>query len=151
VHELLMIGTSAAAWAQHHPIAAGAAAIMTVALVAGPPVACWLVLRRSLSASRDGVHQIEQRLSQMNAAVELLTDTTESGLQSAFGEIQRLLNSEIDRLRTQPALQMRVVQAADDGRTAREIAQREGMSEGEAHLRMVLSKPAFSGKAAPAR
>jgi len=106
---------------------------------------------QTLSASRDGVHQIEQRLSQMNAAVELLTDTTESGLQSAFGEIQRLLNSEIDRLRTQPALQMRVVQAADDGRTAREIAQREGMSEGEAHLRMVLSKPAFSGKAAPAR
>jgi hypothetical protein len=150
VNELMVIGSGVGAWINTHPLMAGVAAALIALVILTPPVACWFVVRRTMSASRDVVHQIEHRLSQVCSAVELLTDTTESGLQSAFGEIQRLLHNDIERLKAQPALQARVGRAAEDGRTAREIAQREGVSEGEAHLRMVLNTPAFLRKATPA-
>ena len=149
--ELMAIGSGLSAWVSAHPLVAGVAATLTAAAILVPPVACWFVVRRTMAASREVVHQIEHRLSQVCSAVELLTDTTESGLQSAFGEIQRLLHNDIERLKAQPTLQARVGRAAEDGRTAREIAQREGLSEGEAHLRMVLNTPAFLRKATPAR
>jgi hypothetical protein len=151
VSELLNIGSGLGAWVSTHSLVAGVAAALIALAILVPPVACWFVVRRTMAASREVVHQIEHRLSQVCSAVELLTDTTESGLQSAFGEIQRLLHNDIERLKAQPALQARVGRAAEDGRTAREIAQREGVSEGEAHLRMVLNTPAFLRKATPAR
>jgi hypothetical protein len=150
VSELLSIGSGVGAWVTTHPLVAGVATALIVLAIVIPPVACWFVVRRTTAVSREVVHQIEHRLSQVCSAVELLTDTTESGLQSAFGEIQRLLHNDIERLKAQPALQARVGRAAEDGRTAREIAQREGVSEGEAHLRMVLNTPAFLRKATPA-
>ena len=147
--ELMVIGSDLVTWVQAHPVISGAAGGLTLGLMAIPPMACWWLLRRSLAASRAGAHQIEHRLSHLCSAVELLTDTTESGLQSASTEIQRLLNNDINRLSAQPGLEMRVQRAAHDGRSIRQIAQREGVSEGEVHLRMMLNKPAWLRQATP--
>src|SRR6187455_3243117 len=95
--------------------------------------------RWTLGASRTGVRDIERRLSQLSSAVELLTDTTESGLQAAFTEIQHLTKTGVQRTTKQPGLQTRVRRAARKGRSARDIAITEGVSEGEVRLRLTLA------------
>ena len=139
MNELQQIGAVVAAWVQTHPLVAGVAVGLGLGLLLIPPVTCWWLLRRSLAASKAGVSQIEGRLSHLCSAVEMLTDTTESGLQSAFDEIQRLLNNDLDRL-AQPHLEVHTGRGPKDVRTAREIARREGVSEGEVHLRMRLMR-----------
>jgi hypothetical protein len=94
--------------------------------------------RRMLAASRTDVQDVQRRLTQLSSAVELLTDTTESGLQAAFAEIQHLTNASAPKT-TQRGLQTRVRKAARRGRSAREIAVREGVSEGEVRLRLTLA------------
>lgn len=133
--ELFSAGGDLGAWAQAHAMVAVFAAVLFTA----PVAVCWWVLRRVVTASRTGVDQIERRLSQLSSAVELLTDTTESGLQSAFAEIQHLTKTGVQRTTKQPGLQTRVRRAARSGRSARDIAVHEGVSEGEVRLRLTLA------------
>jgi hypothetical protein len=134
VNELFAASGDLAAWAQAHAVVAGLAGIV----LAAPAIVCLWLMRKMLAISRSGVQEVEGRLSQLSAAVELLTDTTESGLQAAFNEIQQLTAAGIQRTTKQPGLQTRVRRAATRGRSAREIAVREGVSEGEVRLRLTL-------------
>ena len=145
--ELLAIGSNVVTWSQAHGLLAGVAAGLVLALMVVPPLTCWWVMRRSLKASRDAVSQVEQRLAHLCSAVEMLTDTTESGLQSAFDEIQRLLNNDLNRLAA-PQLELRT-RGTTAVRTTRDIARREGVSEGEVQLRMKLNASASAHRATP--
>ena len=135
MNELLAAGRDLAAWAQVHLLVA----VVGGLLMTAPLAACWWTARRTLAASRKGVLEVERRLSQLSSAVELLTDTTESGLQAAFTEIQHLTKTGIQRTTKQPGLQTRVRRAARKGRNARDIAISEGVSEGEVRLRLTLA------------
>jgi hypothetical protein len=135
VNELILAGNDLLTWMEAHAFVAG----LMVVVMLMPAAVSWWIARRSLVASRDGVYQIEHRLSHLCSAVELLTDTTESGLQSAFAEIQYLAKTGIERAPKKPGLQTRVRRAARGGRSARQIAQTEGVSEGEVRLRLTLA------------
>lgn len=135
VNELFSAGRDLATWAQTHLLVAVIGGVVVVT----PLLACWWITRRTLAASRQGVLDVERRLSQLSSAVELLTDTTESGLQAAFTEIQHLSTTGIQRTTKQPGLQTRVRRASRKGRTARDIAISEGVSEGEVRLRLMLA------------
>jgi len=147
VNELFSAGGDLAAWAQAHAVVA----VLAGAVLAVPAVACFWLTRRMLAVSRTGVQEVERRLSQLSSAVELLTDTTESGLQAAFNEIQHLTSAGVQKTITQPGLQTRVRRAATTGRSPREIAVREGVSEGEVRLRMTLARRPKSLSKAAAR
>ena len=133
--ELFSAGRDFSAWAQAHMLVAVIGGLVLVA----PLATSWWMVRRRLAASRKGVLEVERRLAQLSSAVELLTDTTESGLQAAFTEIQHLSKTGIQRTPRQPGLQARVRRAARKGRSARDIAITEAVSEGEVRLRLTLA------------
>jgi hypothetical protein len=135
VNELSTAGRELAVWAQAHVVVAALGSVVVFA----PVIACWWVMHRMMAASHSGVHEIERRLSQLSSAVELLTDTTECGLQAAFSEIQHLTKTGVQRTTKQPGLQTRVRRAAGKGRSTRDIAVTEGVSEGEVRLRLTLA------------
>ena len=135
MNELFSAGRDLGIWAQAHLLVA----VIGGVVVAAALVACWWMARRALAASRKGVLDVERRLSQLSSAVELLTDTTESGLQAAFTEIQHLSKTGIQRTTKHPGLQTRVRGASRKGRSARDIAIAEGVSEGEVRLRLTLA------------
>ena len=148
MNELFAAGGDLVVWAQAHAVVA----VVAGAALAAPAVGCLWLTRRMLAVSRTGVQEVERRLSQLSSAVELLTDTTESGLQAAFNEIQHLTGAGIQKTARQPGLQTRVRRAATRGRSAREIAVREGVSEGEVRLRLTLAgAPTPAPQAAAAR
>jgi hypothetical protein len=121
-------------WLESH--AAIAAGVVAALLVPGL-ICCWAA-RRGAVVSRQALTRIDQRLTQICSAVELLTDTTESALRTAFGEIERLSQENATAAAHRAGLPIRVKKAARNGRTAREIAQAEGVSEGEVRLRLRL-------------
>ena len=130
---LLLRGAELMVWLETH----GAITAAIGAVLLAPGVMCCIAARRGAVVSRQSVARIEQRLTQMSSALELLTDTTESALRSAFAEIERL-SAETPVAAEREALHTRVKTAARNGRTAREIAQSEGVSEGEVRLRLRL-------------
>ena len=133
--ELLQIrGAELLVWIESHGIVS--AVIATVLTV--PGLMCCLAARRAAVVSRQTLGRIDQRLTQVCSAVELLTDTTESALHAAFGEIERL-SAEQQAPGERESLHTRLKKAARNGRTAREIAQSEGVSEGEVRLRLRLN------------
>jgi hypothetical protein len=135
VGEFVAAGTDLLTWMQEH----AAVAPLLIAAMFTPAGVSWWLTRRTLAASRDGVHQIEHRLSHLCSAVEMLTDTTESGLQTAFAEIQRVAAAGPAEAPKRAGIQTRVRRAARGGRTPREIDQKEGVSEGEVRLRLTLA------------
>lgn len=135
MNELFSAGRDLATWAQAHVLVA----VIGGVVAAAPLMACWWMARRTIAASRKTVADVDRRLSQLSSAVELLTDTTESGLQAAFSEIQHLSKTGIQRTTKQPGLQTRVRRASRKGRSARDIAITEGVSEGEVRLRLTMA------------
>jgi hypothetical protein len=98
----------------------------------------------SASGHRPNLERIDERLNHLCSAMSLLTDSTESGLRDALSEIERLSRTATaPPARQRAAVQRRVKGAARRGRTAREIAVAEGVSEGEVRLRlgMLASTP----------
>lgn len=134
IETLLLSGAELLAWMQGHGIAT---AIVFVALLVPGLLCCWAA-RRGAAVSRGTLKQIDQRLTHICSAVELLTDTTESALQTAFAEIERLSGNDNGETARRAELPARVQSAARNGRTAREIAQAEGVSESEVRLRLRL-------------
>ena len=135
MNEFVAAGTDLLTWMDAH---AAVAPLLILAMFIPAGVSWWLT-RRTLAASRDGVHQIEHRLSHLCSAVEMLTDTTESGLQTAFAEIQRVAAAAPAVTPKRAGIQTRVRRAARGGRTPREIAQHDGVSEGAVRLRLTLA------------
>jgi hypothetical protein len=100
-------------------------------------IAAWWLQRRRARA-------LDGRVAHLSAAVALLTDTLEGGLHDVAREVARL--SAAAAVQPAPvvatrraAAQRRVRGAAKRGRTVREIAAAEEMSEGE--VRLMLQTP----------
>ena len=127
-------GAELLVWAQAHVGISIAIGMMLLV----PGAICCVAARRGAVVSRQSFARIDQRLTQVCSALELLTDTTESAMRSAFAEIERL-SAENTARGEREALHTRVKTAARHGRTAREIAQAEGVSEGEVRLRLRLN------------
>lgn len=147
--DVVTVGAELLIWLEANPwIGAGLVALM---LLAGITVA--LVARRSVTAMRPRhereLERIDERLTHICSAVELLTDTTESALRTAFAEIERL-SAEQGRRSQRAQLQRRLRVAARSGQSMREIAQREGLSEGEVRLRLRLQRDLAGTVAEPA-
>jgi len=134
---VVLRGAELLVWMQAHAIAT---AVVVAALLV-PGLVCIWAARRGAVVSRQALTQIEQRLTHIRSAVELLTDTTESALQTAFAEIERISDGGHGGLAVRAELPARVQSAARNGRSAREIAQAEGLSEGEVRLRLRLTAP----------
>jgi hypothetical protein len=82
--------------------------------------------------------RVEQRLATLSNAISLLTDSTEAGLREALGGLERLAVIAPAAVMTGRDLQKRLQAATSEGQSARDIAIAEGMSEGEARLRLRL-------------
>ena len=90
---------------------------------------------------RTMLERLEDRLAHLNAGVSLLTDTTETGLRDVAMEIGRLsAASQAAAPKSRPTTQRRVARAAKQGRSVREIAAIEGVSEGEVRLHLQMDK-----------
>lgn len=81
---------------------------------------------------------LDERLSQLTAGVSLLTDTVEGGLRDVAAEIERRGAGAPVKQKKQATLQRRVSAAAKRGRSVRDIAATEQMSEGEVRLRLQM-------------
>jgi hypothetical protein len=109
-------------------VAAGALLVLQVASVAG----WWLQQRK--------VRSLDGRVAHLSAAMALLTDTLEGGLHDLAREVSRLSAVAAAQqpvavpVRNNSAAQRRVRSASKRGRTVREIAVAEEMSEGEVRL-----------------
>jgi hypothetical protein len=90
-----------------------------------------------LGLQRRKMRSLDGRVAHLSAAMALLTDTLEGGLHDVAREVSRLAappsaDPVVPRNRT--AAQRRVRGAAKRGRSVREIAASEQMSEGEVRL-----------------
>lgn len=84
--------------------------------------------------------RLDDRMAHLTAAMSLLTDTTEGGLRDIAREVERLAVAPkpAARPKTRAATQRRLTSAARRGRSVREMATAEQMSEGEVRLRLQL-------------
>jgi hypothetical protein len=90
---------------------------------------------------RAALERLEDRLAHLNAGVSLLTDTTETGLRDVAMEIGRLAAvTKAPAPKSRPATQRRVARAVKQGRTVRDVAAAEGVSEGEIRLHLQMDK-----------
>ena len=90
---------------------------------------------------RAALERLEDRLAHLNAGVSLLTDTTETGLRDVAMEIGRLsAATTAPAPKSRPATQRRVARAVKQGRSVRDVAAAEGVSEGEIRLHLQMDK-----------
>ncbi len=87
------------------------------------------------------LRQMEARVEHFNDALALLTEATESGFRSTAAELQRV--AAVQRHSEDPLeVQRRLERAATLGGSVAQIAGHEGLSEGEAQLRLYMAKSA---------
>lgn len=104
----------------------GGAAVLQLVLM----VQLW---RTSRAAVRGG-----RRIEQLTSALELLTDTTESGLVNVAAELTRVGARPITPVSTRRDTTERIAAAIDEGRPIAEVAAEEGLSEIEVRLHLGL-------------
>ena len=117
--------------------------VVVVLLV--PGAACvWMARRlgRIRYVSIERLEEVDERVTKLSAALSLLADTTEAAFRDVMQEIER--QTEAARVESpferRVSAQRRIGLAASNGRTAREIALSEGVSEGEVRLRLRLAQ-----------
>lgn len=114
-----------------HPEVAAAAALVGTAVI----LAWMLVQQRAV------LDRLEQRVAQLTGVVTLLTDTAETGLREVAAELGRFtLRTQAAEALTREEIDDRVVAASERGRSVRDIAAAEQMSEGEVRLRLAMTK-----------
>lgn len=91
--------------------------------------------RRNLDLSR-----LEGRLSRFAEALALLTDTTQSGLASIAGELERAGRRPAPAA-SRATTSKRIVTAVRRGRTVQQVAADEQVSESEIRLHLGLATP----------
>jgi hypothetical protein len=89
--------------------------------------------RTSRAAARGG-----RRIEQLTSALELLTDTTESGLVNVAAELTRVGARPIAPASTRRDTTERIAAAIDEGRPIADVAAEEGLSEIEVRLHLGL-------------
>ncbi|WP_291986211.1 hypothetical protein [Luteitalea sp.] len=110
-----------------------------------------LVATRLVRALRHTV-ELEQRIARLQEGVNLLTDTTETGFRQVAAEVERLSSlgtSPAAAPQAPPAARptaVRLRAATRRGRTVKEIAAAEQVSEGEVRLRLSLADAGASGR-----
>jgi hypothetical protein len=94
------------------------------------------------------IAKLGDRIVHLTSGISLLTDTVEGGLRDVAQEIERLsgANKPVAKPKARAATQRRVSAAAKRGRSVRDIAAKEKMSESEVRLRLQMA-----GAAATAR
>jgi hypothetical protein len=97
-----------------------------------------LVLVR-VSQALHTVGRFGERLAHLTAALELLTDTTESGLLSVSAELSRSATERRPARSSRGATSRRISTAAQRGHSIEEIAARESLSHGEVRLHLQLA------------
>lgn len=111
-------------------------------LVAGIPAV--LVLGAVLWShvqQQAAIDRLDDRIAHLVAGTSLLTDTTEGALRDIANEIGRLAAvTEGSGARAGAAGQRRIATAARRGRTVRDIAATEELSEGEVRLHLELDR-----------
>ena len=113
-----------------------------------------LVASRLVRALRHTV-ELEQRIARLQEGLHLLTDTTETGFRQVAAEIERLAGSATGAAAPAPISRLtagRLRAATRRGRSVKEIAAAEHISEGEVRLRLSLADASAAGrtrKAAP--
>ena len=108
-----------------------------------------LVAARLVRALRHTV-QLEQRVTRLQEGLNLLTDTTEVGLRQVAAEIERLSSAAGTAAAppTRPTA-VRLRTATRRGRSVKEIAAAEQVSEGEVRLRLSLADAGAAGRTRP--
>jgi hypothetical protein len=110
-----------------------------------------LVATRLVRALRHTV-ELEQRIARLQEGVNLLTDTTETGFRQVAAEVERLSSLGPSPATAPPAppaarpTAVRLRAATRRGRTVKEIAAAEQVSEGEVRLRLSLADAGASGR-----
>jgi hypothetical protein len=103
-----------------------------------------LALAARLAGALRAVNRMGERITHLADALSLLTETSESGFGAVAGELER--QRVTPRRSNTRSVATRVANAARRGRTTREIAVVEQMSEGEVHLRLHLAESAAREK-----
>jgi hypothetical protein len=86
------------------------------------------------------LQRVEERLTHLHSVLSLLTSTTEDGLRSVAMEVGRLAGATDSRSRELTGHRRRIATAAGAGRSVRDIAATEQMSEGEVLLHLMLDR-----------
>jgi DNA-binding NarL/FixJ family response regulator len=90
---------------------------------------------------RSVLERLEDRIAHLSAGISLLTDTTETGLRDVAMEIGRLAAvKKAPASKSRPTTQRRVARAVKQGRSVRDVAAAEGVSEGEVRLHLQMDK-----------
>lgn len=90
----------------------------------------------------------DERVTQLTAALELLTDTTEEGFVNVATELERLGARPLPSGSTRRATSKRIVAAARKGRAIEDIAIAESLSESEVRLHLGLDEAAAAANPA---
>jgi hypothetical protein len=105
-----------------------------------------LVASRLVRALRQTV-ELEQRIARLQEGVNLLTDTAETGFRQVAVEIERLARPAGPLATPVPRpTAARLRAAARRGRSVKEIAAAEHVSEGEVRLRLSLAEASAVGR-----
>jgi hypothetical protein len=107
-----------------------------------------LVAVRLVRALRHTV-ELEQRVVRLQEGINLLTDTTETGFRQVASEIGRLSAASASVAAAPVASRptaARLRAATRRGRSVKEIAAAEQVSEGEVRLRLSLADASASGR-----
>jgi hypothetical protein len=97
------------------------------------------------------IGKLGDRIAHLAAGISLLTDTVEGGLRDVAQELERQGAVKVSpRPKARAATQRRVTTAARRGRSVRDIAAIEKMSEGEVRLRLQLANAAATREKAHA-
>jgi len=113
-----------------------------------------IVATRLVRALRHTV-ELEQRVARLQEGVNLLADTAETGFRQVAAEIERLAGgvtatAPVPSTGTRPAAARptaaRLRAATRRGRSVKEIAAAEQVSEGEVRLRLSLADASASGR-----
>jgi hypothetical protein len=107
-----------------------------------------LVLLVRLGRSARVATPADERVTQLTAALELLTDTTEEGFVNVATELERLGARPLRSGETRRATTKRIVAAVRKGRAIEDIAIAESLSESEVRLHLGLDQAAAAANPA---
>jgi Flp pilus assembly protein TadB len=117
--------------------------VMIIAGVSATVALIQIVVLVRLSRAVGRVERIHERLQQFGGALELLTDTTETGFAQVASAMERPTRRAPSKS-SRSATVRRISSAVKQGHRLEDIAAAEGLSEGEVrlHLQMVAAQPA---------
>lgn len=81
----------------------------------------------------------EEKLGRLSDALDLLTETTESSFKAVASELERISAAGPPRAKPRTSTR-RVAAASKRGRSVRDIASKEQLSEGEVHLHLQMAQ-----------